>query len=151
MTNLRLAVLALAVAAFAAGCGESCPTGTADIENMPASCELAANQTVTMFVNLCAQCNETSPQCEVDTDAVVVDGGVGSGEIFLNTFWELCEENQDCPGGADPSCNPSVPCTFTVPPGEYTVISANGPSSVINVAAAGSTTCGTGSSALASF
>jgi hypothetical protein len=144
MSNPRLAFLALAVVAFAAGCGESCPTGTADVENMPSSCSLAANQTVTMFVNLCPHCNETSPQCEVDTDSAAT-----TREIFLNTFWELCEENQDCPaGGCDVG---GVACTFSVPAGEYTVISANGPSSVINVAPAGSTTCGTASSALASF
>jgi hypothetical protein len=142
MSTPRLAFLALAVVAFAAGCGESCPTGTADVENMPSSCNLAADQTVTMFVNLCPHCNETSPQCEVDT------GSAATGEIFLNTFWELCEENQDCPaGGCDVG---GVACTFSVPAGEYTVISPNGPSSTITVAPGGSPACGTGS-ALASF
>ncbi|HYG68038.1 MAG TPA: hypothetical protein VD838_10280 [Anaeromyxobacteraceae bacterium] len=143
MTTPRLAILAVAVAALAAGCGESCPTGTADVENIPSSCSLAANQTVTLYVNLCPHCNETSPQCEVDTS------GAASGEIFLNTFWELCEEDQDCPaGGCDVS---GVPCTFQVPPGEYTVITANGPSSSITVGAGGSPTCGNPGALAASF
>lgn len=148
MRTRHLAFLAFTAAAIVAGCGESCPTGSADVENMPASCTLAAEQTVTMFVNLCPHCNESNPQCEVDTSAIQVTGGVGDGEIFLNTFWELCEEDQDCPaGGCDPS---GVPCTFTVPPGEYRVISANGPAATITVAAGGDPSCGS-ASALASY
>jgi hypothetical protein len=144
MRTRHLAFLSIAAAAIVAGCGESCPTGTADVENMPTSCNLAAEQTVTMFVNLCPHCNETNPRCEVDTD-----NAAATGEIFLNTFWELCEEDQDCPaGGCDPG---GVPCTFAVPEGEYTVISANGPATNITVAAGGGTSCGSSASALASY
>jgi hypothetical protein len=142
MTRARAAAVAIASAALFAGCGEECPTAAADVEALPASCSLAADQTVTMYVQLCPHCNETNPICDPDLS----DVSGGSGTIFLDTRWETCEENEDC---ELPGCNVGgVACTFSVPPGTYTVATPNGMTEEIVVEAGGDPSCGNSSPAL---
>jgi hypothetical protein len=107
-------VAAAAVALFATGCGDEsdCPTEAAAVEpgqNMADQCTVAAPQQVRIRLELCEQCSRTGASCGPQL--------LGGGEIFLDTSWEVCEEDRSCLGEA---CS-MVDCILSVPDGNYTV------------------------------
>jgi hypothetical protein len=113
----RIALVAALVSFGAlAGCDNSCPTAAAFAEDNPdvsGSCSAPAPQQVAIDVQLCEACSHTTPTCEADTRSATG----GSGDIFLDTAWEVCEDNRSC---SNPACS-VVPCRFSIPNGTYTV------------------------------
>ena len=113
--KLRHVVAVSTLALVAIGCGDedSCPTEAAAVEPgqaMAGKCAAPAPQQVRITLDVCEQCSRTAPTC--DPQIFVADG-----RIFLNTSWEICEENRSCSGEA---CG-QVVCSFSVPDGTYTV------------------------------
>jgi hypothetical protein len=106
--------VAAAAAALVAACGgkDSCPTAAAypKTPQTPA-CSMPAPQQVTITLEMCEACSHTSPTCTADLSAV------GSGEIFLDTKWEVCTDNSSCSNNA--CATPT--CQFSVANGTYTV------------------------------
>jgi len=113
----RIAVTAAAVALFAAGCGESCPTESPQVSALAQpGCTEVAGQPVSYPVRLCPTCNQTGATCDVDLSQVG-----SAGTIFLDPKVEACTGT----GGCGPSCAlNTLTCTFTAPatPGTYTVV-----------------------------
>jgi len=109
--RIRTASVAVAVAAFAAGCGnDTCPTESPQVSGLPADCQVLAGQTsVTYPLHLCPTCNQTLTGCTADTSAATATGGV----IFLNPVVEACSSSSSCGAGCSAS---NATCTFT-PPG----------------------------------
>jgi hypothetical protein len=119
MRNRTGFAVAVATAALAAGCGkDSCPTAAANAENqnMSSACSAPAPQQVAIKLNLCEACSHTDPSCSADTHAAG-SGGPNSGDIFLDTKWEVCTDNSSCSFNA---CA-TVTCQFSVPSGTYQV------------------------------
>jgi hypothetical protein len=111
----RLALAALAAGALAvAGCGESCPTETPQVQAI-ASCQaMAANTLVSVAVRLCPKCNQVAAGCEVDLSAAQTDN-----LIQLDPTVETCDSATNCP----PTCDVrAMTCSFvSPPPGNYTI------------------------------
>ena len=114
----RNALAAAAVAALLGACGkDTCPTTAANAESqdMNGTCG-AAPQQVSIRLNLCEACSHTAPTCTPDLHAAG-PGGANSGDIFLDTKWEICTDNSSCSARA---CS-FVTCQFSVPGGTYRV------------------------------
>lgn len=110
----NIAVAFAAVALVVAGCGDEndCPTEAAAVEpgqSMADQCTVAAPQQVRITLELCEQCSRTGAACNPQR--------VTADEIFLDTSWEICEEDRSCSGEA---CS-MVDCILSVPDGTYTV------------------------------
>jgi hypothetical protein len=105
-----------AVALVATGCGDEndCPTEAAAVEPGQSmadagKCTAPAPQQVRITLELCEQCSRTGATCSAQR--------VSADQIFLDTSWEICEENRSCSGEA---CS-QVACIISVPEGTYTV------------------------------
>ena len=138
MRNRTGLAVAIAAAALVAACGgkDSCPTAAANAENqnMASACSAPAPQQVAINLNLCEACSHTDPTCTPDLHAA------GTGDIFLDTKWEVCTDNSSC---AVKACA-TVTCQFTVPSGTYqvTTLSKSGnPASFSLVTTASTATC----------
>jgi hypothetical protein len=100
-----------------AGCGgiagDTCSSAAAQVTPTNASCRLAPNTPVTINVQLCPKCTDTSPACA---------GEVLAGrEIQLDPVVQQCQASQGC--DITPACRISpVPCTLdaTLAVGTYT-------------------------------
>jgi major membrane immunogen (membrane-anchored lipoprotein) len=130
--------VAAAAAALVAACGgkDSCPTAAANAENqnMASACSSPAPQQVAIRLNLCEACSHTDPTCSPDLHAA------GTGDIFLDTKWEVCTDNSSCAVNA---CA-TVTCSFSVPNGTYqvhTIDKTGTPASFMLTATSGSATC----------
>ncbi len=134
----RSALAAAAAAALlAAGCGkDSCPTAAAYPQSgQSPSCTAPAAQQVAITLNMCEACSHTAPTCTPDLS----NAGAGSGDIFLDTRWEVCTDNSSC---AAQACG-SATCQFSVANGTYTVhaLSASGTSTFTLNMSGGSPSC----------
>jgi hypothetical protein len=114
--NIALAIAAAGVILAACGGNDSCPTQGANVQGT--SCAFPAPQQVVVRVNLaCQPCSHTDATCTPDLHAAG-SGGPNSGDIFLDTKWNICTDNSSC--STSQSC-PLVTCQFTVPSGTYHV------------------------------
>jgi len=123
MTPTRtLALAALAALPLGlAGCADGpCPTDTAFVKTGQAPACSGTPQQVSVQLQLCEDCSRTNPSCAPDLSAAA------SGQIFLNTLWDRCEEDAGCTLGQ--ACS-MVTCSFAVPAGTYDVTVLTGPSS----------------------
>lgn len=113
--STRIAVAAVAVALFVAGCGETCPTEPPQVNALASSCTQIAGEPVSYPVRLCPTCNQTGATCDVDLSRVNT-----TGEIFLDPKVEACTGSTSCGACA---VSPLI-CSFIAPaaPGPYTVI-----------------------------
>jgi hypothetical protein len=129
-----LAVVPCAVL-FLAGCGDSCTSTPADVQQLPATCTLPAGVSATIDVQLCAKCTDSTPLCQAE---------------FLNNEFELaptlqqCQANAGC--GITNACdidNSRVSCTVTTPttPGSYTIVTANQVRGTVQVTSGGTVSC----------
>jgi Tfp pilus assembly protein PilW len=120
--NALTLVAAAALAAGLAGCpSESCDLESPQVSALPASCTQVAGQPVTYPVRLCPTCNQFGATCVADLSAAAT-----SGDIYLDTKVEACDDPGTCGG---PACSiNALTCTFTAPatPGTYTVIALDG-------------------------
>ncbi len=107
--KIRIVAVAVAVAAFAAGCGkDTCPTEAPQVSALAQDCQVPAGQAVTYPLRLCPTCNQTLTGCTAEMSGANASGGT----IFLNPTVEVCSSSNSCP----PSCSASTAtCTFTPP------------------------------------
>jgi hypothetical protein len=129
-----LFALASAAALALAGCGaDTCTSKPAQVAQI-ASCSVAPGATVSVPVQLCGQCTDSSPTCQAE---------FLSGEFQFAPAFQECQEQRGCP--VQPGCaNLSVTCTITAPstPGSYSVIDASTTQQVGTITvAAGATGC----------
>jgi hypothetical protein len=131
----RSALAAIAAALLAAGCGkDACPTAAAYPQSgQTPACSAPAVQQVAVTLNMCEACSHTAPTCTPDLSSV------GTGEIFLDTRWEVCTDNSSC---AAQACG-SATCQFSVANGTYTVhaLSQSGTSTFTLTMTGGSPSC----------
>lgn len=119
-----------------AGCGDTCSSEPATVQQLPAACSVAADTPVTIAVQLCASCKDTSPSCVAEF--------VG-GELQLDTAFQRCEANAACAvTGACDAVNSQVTCVVRTPAvsGTYPIVA--GPTLVpgqIVISAGGGTSC----------
>lgn len=146
MTNARrLAVLLAAALPLAlAGCGgtDTCPTEVAKVSAAPApnSCTLLADAVVTVNLELCTRCNQTTPVCEVVPPS-------GDSAFQLDTTAQACTDSSSC-GFDCPSVPPVVSCRFRTPAAsgsyDFVIVDANATVQTIpfTIGSTGTTTCG---------
>jgi hypothetical protein len=139
--KISTAILILAFAGFAgsaltlAGCGDTCSSKAADVAAVGSCTSLAADSDVTIEVQVCATCSDTSPSCK---------GEVVNGEIQLDASFKECQANSSCAASA---CNTGkVSCTVHTPPATASadIVTQNKGSTnrkTVSVAAGGPTTC----------
>jgi hypothetical protein len=108
MTTTRSLALALAVAAFAAGCGDNknCSDATPPVKNTPASCTAVVGSPLNVPINTCPRCDQATPTCDVHSP--------GGGAFTLEPVSQVCDPNSSCPIPDIPSCAAApVQCTLS--------------------------------------
>ena len=143
--RIRTATLAAALGLAAAGCGDNptCNDQTPPVKNVQ-NCTVAEGAPVTVQIQTCPRCDQSSPRCLVHLE------NVGSHSIQLEALSEVCDASSSCPI-VDPLTCPASPlsCTFTAPAASgspYDVVVVTPDASTINrtltVVASGPLSCG---------
>jgi hypothetical protein len=92
-TWIRTASLALpaALAVAVAGCGnsKSCTDATPPVAKTPAACTVVQGSALTVPVNTCPRCDQSTPVCDVRA--------IGGGVFSLEPISQVCDPNSSCP------------------------------------------------------
>ncbi len=102
-------VVAVGLAAFAAGCGsDKCKDESPPLSStQPAqSCTVEVSSPVTVQIHACPRCDQGTPECLVHFDSAT--------QITLEPSSQVCDPNSSCPVGGNCQVAP-LNCTFTAP------------------------------------
>jgi hypothetical protein len=130
----RLVALLPAALLTLTGCGDTCNSKSADVQELPSSCTLPAAASTTIEVRLCPRCTDSGTACQAEFT---------NGRFELDPTFQECQENAGC--DISQACRiTSVPCTVTAPsaPGQYAIVAGgNQFAGTANVVAGGSANC----------
>ena len=78
-----------------AGCGDTCTSKSADVQELPSTCTLPASASTSIEVRLCPKCTDSGTGCQAE---------------FVNGQFELDPTFQECQ--ADAGCDITRACTL---------------------------------------